>query len=115
MAETLNTRVTRLERAMAALAEGQVRMQRAQLKMQKDHARMQKDQARMQKDQAKMQKAQLRMDNALAHLAEVQTRDEDAIRQMKMEALEREKRLDERIEKLVSAIGELIRHRNGKR
>jgi len=48
MAETLNPRVTRLERAMAALAEGQVRMQKAQI--------------RIQKDQAKMQKAQLRMD-----------------------------------------------------
>jgi hypothetical protein len=66
MAETLNTRVTRLEKAMAELAE-----------------------------------AQTRMDNALAHLAEVQAQDQT-------EAREREKRIDERIEKLVIAIGEWI-------
>lgn len=49
------------------------------------------------------------MDNALAHLAEVQARDEGRIPEMKQEALEREKRIDERIEKLVIAIGELVR------
>jgi hypothetical protein len=38
--------------------------------------------------------------------------EEAQLRAMKKEAEEREKRLDERIEKLVSAIGELIR-RNG--
>jgi predicted nucleic acid-binding Zn-ribbon protein len=66
--ETLGTRVTRLENAMAEMA-----------------------------------KAQTRMENALAHLAEVQAQDQTASR-------EREKRVDERIEKLVSAIGELISH-----
>ena len=87
MAETLNTRVTRLEKAMAEMA-----------------------------------KSHVRLDNALAHLAEVQAKDEEeirkeeeGIRQMKREALEREKRIDDRIEKLVSAIGEYIRRTsNGK-
>jgi len=63
MAETLSTRVTRLEEAMIRLA------------------------------------------NAQAHLAEVQAQDQS-------EAREREKRIDERIEKLVVAIAELIR-KNG--
>jgi hypothetical protein len=66
MAETLSTRVTRLEKAMVEMAH-----------------------------------AHTRMENALAHLAEVQAQDQT-------EAREREKRVDERIEKLVSAIGELI-------
>ena len=83
MAETLNTRVTRLEKAMAELAEAQVQMQ---------------------KTQAQMQKAQVRMDNALAFLAEVRAQDQT-------EAREREKRIDGRIEKLAIAIGELIQHR----
>jgi predicted nucleic acid-binding Zn-ribbon protein len=68
---------------------------------------------RLEKAMTEMAKAQTRLDNALAHLAEVQAQDESDIRQMKKEALEREKRIDERIEKLVIAIGELI-HRNGK-
>ena len=55
------------------------------------------------------------MDYALAHLAVAQARDERNIRQMKMDALEAEKRLDKRIEKLVIVIGERIRRRNGKR
>jgi hypothetical protein len=63
---------------------------------------------RLEEAMAEMAKAQVRMENALAHLAEVQARDEEEIREMKKEALEREKRLDERIEKLVIAIGELI-------
>jgi hypothetical protein len=69
--ETLNTRVTRLEESMIAMA-----------------------------------KAQTRMDNAMAHLAEVQAQDQT-------EAREREKRIDERIEKLVIAIAQLIQ-RNGR-
>ena len=73
MAETLNTRVTRLEKAMAEMAASEVRR-----------------------------------DNALAHLAEVRAQDQT-------EAREREKRIDERIERLVSAIGEYIRRTsNGK-
>ena len=71
MAETLNTRVTRLEEAMVRLA------------------------------------------NAQAHLAEVQAQDQTELREMKKEALQRERRLDERIEKLVSAIGEFIRRGHG--
>ncbi len=70
MAETLNTRVTRLEKAMTELA-----------------------------------KSQARLDNAMAHLAEVQAQDQT-------DAREREKRIDERIEKLVLAIAQLIR-KNG--
>jgi hypothetical protein len=65
MAETISTRVTRLEKAMIKLA------------------------------------------NAQAHLAEVQAQDQT-------EARERERRIDERIEKLVIAIGEFIRRQNGK-
>jgi predicted nucleic acid-binding Zn-ribbon protein len=72
MAETLNTRVTRLEEAM------------------------------------------VRLTNAQAHLTEVQAEDQSQIRALQKEVLERELRLDERIEKLVSAIGEWIR-RNGEK
>lgn len=78
MAETLNTRVTRLEDAMAKLAESQARM-----------------------------------DNALAHLAEVQAQAAVDREGDRAEAREREKRIDERIEKLVLAIAELVR-RDGK-
>jgi prefoldin subunit 5 len=71
MAETLNTRVTRLE------------------------------------------KAQIKMTNALAHLAEEHAKTDRVIRELRVEANQREKRVDARIEKLVSAMGEFIR-RNGK-
>ncbi len=55
----------------------------------------------------------VRLTNAQAHLAEVQARGQEELEQMKREALERERRLDERIEKLAIAIGEMIR-RDGK-
>jgi glutamate mutase epsilon subunit len=85
--ETIHTRVTRLEKAMAHLAEVQAQ----------DHVHISK------------------LDNAMAHLAEVQAQQQSDIREMKIEALEREKRLDERIGNLVSAIGELISQmRNGR-
>jgi predicted nucleic acid-binding Zn-ribbon protein len=58
----------------------------------------------------RLEEGQIRLQNAMAHLAEVQARGEEDIRDMKREALEREKRIDERIEKLVVAIGELISH-----
>lgn len=69
--ETVNTRVTRLEESMIAMAE-----------------------------------AQIRMNNALTYLAEMRAQDQT-------EAREREKRIDERIEKLVTAIGQLIQ-KNGR-
>jgi len=50
---------------------------------------------------ARLEEAQIRLDNAMAHLAEVQAQDQT-------EARERERRVDERIEKLVVAIGELV-------
>ncbi|HEY7388707.1 MAG TPA: hypothetical protein VH640_09365 [Bryobacteraceae bacterium] len=56
----------------------------------------------------RLEEAMIKLANAQAHLTEVQARDEEDIHQMKKEALEREKRIDERIEKLVIAIGELI-------
>jgi predicted nucleic acid-binding Zn-ribbon protein len=69
---------------------------------------------------ARLEEAMIRLTNAQAHLTEVQAASQTQMRkldqkiaQMKAEALEREKRLDDRIEKLVSAIGELSR-RNGK-
>jgi len=76
MAETLNTRVTRLEKAMAQMARSQT-------------------------------KFQTQVGNALAHLAEAQAHGETLAR-------EREKRIDQRIEKLVIAMGEFIRRQNGK-
>jgi hypothetical protein len=50
---------------------------------------------------ARLEEAQIRLDNAMAHLAEVQAQDQT-------EAREREKRVDERIDRLVIAIGELV-------
>jgi Ribonuclease G/E len=50
---------------------------------------------------ARPEEAQIRLDNAMAHLAEVQAQDQT-------EAREREKRVDERIDKLVIAIGESV-------
>ncbi|HUE20477.1 MAG TPA: hypothetical protein VMQ86_02275 [Bryobacteraceae bacterium] len=50
---------------------------------------------------ARLEEAQIRLDNAMAHLAEVQAQDQT-------EAREREKRVDQRIDKLVVAIGELV-------
>jgi hypothetical protein len=47
---------------------------------------------------ARLEEAMVRLANAQAHLAEVRAQDQT-------EARERERRLDERIEKLVSAIG----------
>jgi len=49
----------------------------------------------------RLEESQIKMQNAMAHLAEVQAQDQT-------EARDREKRIDERIEKLVIAIGELI-------
>ena len=53
----------------------------------------------------RLEEAQIRLTTAMAHLAEVQAQDQT-------EARERERRLDERIEKLVSAIGEWMRTHN---
>ena|SRR5437016_924492 len=89
MAETLSARVTRLENAMAQLAKAQAKLTKTV-----DHL------AQVQAE------AQVKLTNGLNHLAEAQARHET-------EARERERRLDERIEKLVSAIGELIRRRGG--
>ena len=50
----------------------------------------------------RLEEAMIRLTNAQAHLTEVQAQDQT-------EARGREKRIDERIEKLVSAIGEWIR------
>ena len=50
---------------------------------------------------ARLEEAEVRLSNAMAHLAEVQAQDQT-------EAREREKRIDERIEKLVIAIGEFL-------
>jgi|GEM_PF-6765924 len=55
----------------------------------------------------RLEESQIRLDNAMAHLAEVQAQDQT-------EAREREKRIDDRIEKLVLAIAELVRRQNGK-
>jgi hypothetical protein len=65
---------------------------------------------RLERIVADLGKAQLKTENALAHLVEIQA-------QNQTEARERERRIDERIEKLVIAIGELIQHmpRNGRR
>ena len=62
---------------------------------------------------AQLAEAQVRLINAQSVLVEIQGKDEEEIRAMKREALEREKRLDERIGKLVSAIGKLISRPNG--
>ena len=50
----------------------------------------------------------------ISALADAQIRTENVIADSRKEAAERERRVDERIEKLVVAVGELIRHRNGK-
>jgi predicted nucleic acid-binding Zn-ribbon protein len=92
MAETLNTRVGRLERALVQLARAQ---------------------AKTEKAVTKTENAVTRLANAQAHLVGVQAQHEAEIRKMKREALERERRLDDRIEKLVIAIVEFIR-RSGK-
>jgi len=89
MAETIYSRVTRLEKAMIQMAQSQTKFQ------------------------TRVDKTLIRLDNAMAHLAEVQAAGEKEMRRMKQEALEREKRIDERIEKLVSAIGEFIRRQDG--
>jgi hypothetical protein len=64
---------------------------------------------------ARMEEAQIRMQNAMAHLAEVQAQNQTEdrerdkhIAELRQEALERERRVDDRIEKLVIAIGELV-------
>ena len=54
----------------------------------------------------RLEESQIRLSNAMSHLAKVQAQDQT-------EAREREKRIDDRIEKLVIAIGQLI-SRNGK-
>jgi hypothetical protein len=49
----------------------------------------------------RLEKGMIRVENALAHLAEIQRREIE-------ESAARDKRMDERIEKLVSAIGAFI-------
>lgn len=49
-----------------------------------------------------------RLEEAMVHLAESQAKTEETMRALRVESNEREKRMDERVDKLVSAIGELV-------
>ena len=53
-------------------------------------------------------KAQIKLTNSMNHLADVQADMEETHAKHEAESRAREKRLDARIDKLVSAIGELI-------
>jgi hypothetical protein len=57
---------------------------------------------------------QAKLDDVLVVLTEAQIKLTQAQNQDRAEARERERRLDERIDKLVGAIGELIRRNGGK-
>jgi hypothetical protein len=57
---------------------------------------------------------QAKLDDMLVVLTEAQIKLTQAQNQDRAEARERERRLDERIDKLVGAIGELIRRNGGK-
>lgn len=55
-----------------------------------------------------------RLEDLVKILFDAQIKTEETFRQIRIEADEREKRLDEHIEKLVSAIGELIARQDRK-
>jgi len=61
----------------------------------------------------RLEKAHRKLAKIVADMARVQAGHHVEVRQWQAEAIARERRVDERIEKLVIAIGELIR--NGKR
>jgi len=70
---------------------------------------------------ARPEESQIRLDNALAYLAESHAKIEEQflrtdtrIAELREESNQREKRMDERIGNLVSAIGEFISRQNGK-
>lgn len=70
---------------------------------------------------ARPEESQIRLDNALAYLAESHAKIEEQFRrtdtriaELREESNQREKRMDERIGNLVSAIGEFISRQNGK-
>ena len=56
-----------------------------------------------------------RLENLAATLLDAQIKTEETIRQLRVESNEREKRMDDRIGNLVSAIGEFIRRQNGQK
>jgi hypothetical protein len=71
--------------------------------------------AELGKVQADLGKALVQLTNAQSHLidvqakqAEVQSKHAEEIELLRKDVLERERRLDERIDKMVSAIGDLI-------
>ena len=55
-----------------------------------------------------------RLEDLAATLLDAQIKTEETIRELRVESNEREKRMDERIGNLVSAIGEFIRRQDGK-
>jgi chromosome segregation ATPase len=94
VAETLNTRVTRLENAMAEMALAQTRLIDAV--------------TRLGDWQASLAEEQRRLTEAQAHFTEAQARLMETQTEIRRESEAREKRIGERIEKLVIAIGEFI-------
>jgi hypothetical protein len=56
----------------------------------------------------RLEKGMIRVQNALGHLAEIQRRQIESSTALEKRMAAREKRMDERIEKLVSAIGAFI-------
>jgi hypothetical protein len=56
----------------------------------------------------RLEKGMIRVQNALGHLAEIQRRQIENSAALEKRMAAREKRMDERIEKLVSAIGAFI-------
>ncbi len=62
----------------------------------------------------RLEKAMTELAEKTAILVDAQIRHENELSELRKEALERERRLDERIDKLISAIGEYRRRSNGK-
>ena len=111
MPETLSSRITRLEEAMIKLANAQTHLTEVQATVQTHLIKLSNAQTHLTEVQANAQTHQAEIET---RWAEIRKKDEEEINNMKKEALEREKRIDERIEKLVSAIGELINRNGGK-
>lgn len=55
-----------------------------------------------------LETAMLKLTNSMNHLAEVQAQQTERLTELRVEEAKRDERQDERIGKLVSAIGELI-------
>jgi chaperonin cofactor prefoldin len=107
MPETLNTRVARLENMMGRLAEHQEKVDDALVRL--TGAQI-KTEERFQTTERRFQLVEERFQQTEKLFRETDRR----MREIDQQSRERDRALDERVDKLVSAIGEMLRNGRAK-